>query len=230
MNFESYLGAIPLLHSWDGGLSWNSGGFEVNHLREIYEFGCKNLPFGPCIIETGAGNSTICFLHLRPSMLVTIAPDSDLFDRILTYCVEANIDVSALDAHVDCSEWALPALALPTRTSGPEFDFALIDGSHNWPMVMLDFFYVNFLVKKGGFIMVDDVQLHSVKELARLLVWDTKNFALRADLGKSLIFEKLTAQRTLPEWNGQPYVNTLSERYMETGRPFALDLAPDISR
>jgi len=54
--------------------------------------------------------------------------------------------------------------------------------------------------------MIDDVQLHSIKELARLMTLETASFRMRADLGKSLIFEKLTEDRFLPEWNRQNYL------------------------
>ena len=78
------------------------------------------------------------------------------------------------------------------------------------------------MVRKGGYIVLDDVQLHSVKELARLLKHDTFNFQLREDIGKTLIFEKLTGRRELPDWGGEPYIVAMSESYKMSGDPFAL--------
>ena len=81
-------------------------------------------------------------------------------------------------------------------------------------MVMVDFYYVNAMTRKGSFIMLDDVQLHSVKELARLLAYDPTHFKVRADLGKALIFEKMTDQRQLGEWNTQPYICDMTKTYL----------------
>jgi hypothetical protein len=52
--------------------------------------------------------------------------------------------------------------------------FWLIDGAHNWPTAFVGFCYINcyinFMLCQGGYLMIDDVQLHSAEELARLLV------------------------------------------------------------
>lgn len=188
----------------------------------IYDFCRNNLPKNPKIIETGAGNSTLCFLQV-PASVVSIAPDPELFERIRAYCDRMEIPIGGLSPVVEGSEWALPRMAKDGMSNEPSADFALIDGCHNWPMVMVDFCYLNYLVKKGGFIMLDDIQLHSVKELARLLSADTENYKMVCDVhGKSLIFEKKTDRRLEPEWGLQPYIRMRSH---PTLRPYALNLA-----
>ena len=92
-----------------------------------------------------------------------------------------------------------------SRPLGTTIDLALIDGSHGWPTVFVDFCYVYAMLRKGGVVIVDDIQLHSVKELARLLTADTERFHLLKDLGKSLVFEKMKNERFLPDWNDLPY-------------------------
>ena len=77
-------------------------------------------------------------------------------------------------------------------------------------MVMIDFFYINTMMKKGGFLLIDDIDLHSVAELTRLLSYQTKDFRLTAELGKLRVFEKLTDAPTLGWWEMQPYVVALS--------------------
>src|SRR5439155_22271329 len=81
-NFSAYLSNLPLLHSWDGGVSWNTGGFQPEHLADLYRLLREKLPPSPMLLETGAGNSTICLLFLHPRRLVSIAPEAALFDRI----------------------------------------------------------------------------------------------------------------------------------------------------
>jgi hypothetical protein len=208
MKFASFANSPPILHSWDQGETWNSGGFSPYHLHAIYNFCRKSLAAGPRVIETGAGNSTICFLHLEPTQVISIAPDKALFDRITAYCQTNDISTQPLTMHIDGSEWVLPKLAADSRNG--QLDLALIDGCHNWPMVMVDFFYVNLLLKKGGYLMLDDIQLHSVAELYRLISYETKTFRPSANLGKLWIFEKLTSEPQFGEWNTQTYIAALS--------------------
>jgi hypothetical protein len=197
-------------------------------LKIIHDFISRQCPPGATIIETGAGNSTISFLFTKPKRLVTIASDAGLFERITTSCTSIGLSHDALEPEIDESEWALSKIAAAHRSDAvPPFDFGLIDGCHNWLTVMLDFYYINFLVRRGGYIMVDDINRHPVRELARLMALDKSNFALRRDDEKFLIFEKIGAQRELPEWDSQPYVREMSNR---TVRPYDLGLGAVAAR
>jgi hypothetical protein len=206
MEFASFAHNPPKFHFWDG--KWVDGDFHTYHLEAIYEFCQKHGPPSPTILETGAGNSTVCFLHLNPRRLISIAPEQPLFDRINGYCTANAIDTESLQIFVEGSEWVLPRLAF--AADHPQLDFALIDGCHSFPMVMVDFFYINTMMKRGGFLLIDDIGLHSVAELARLLSYQTKDFRFTADLGKLRIFEKLNDDSLLGGWRMQPYVVALS--------------------
>jgi len=206
MEFASFAGDPPKLHSWDGGKTWNTGGFSGSELRTIYDFCVRRIGANPTILETGAGNSTICFLYLKPKQVISIAPDQALFDRILDYCTKNGVSTQALCMHVASSEWVLPQLASTQQL----LDLALLDGGHNLPTVMIDFFYTNAMLRKGGFMMVDDIQLHSVAELSRFIIHGTRSFRLVDSLGKRSmqIFEKVTDD-PLGDW-GNPYIEALS--------------------
>lgn len=125
------------------------------------------------------------------------------------------------EARVDRSEWILPRMAQELRDKPPCFDFVLIDGCHNWPTVFLDFFYSNYMLRTGGYIMIDDVQLHSVKELARMLS-EQPSFQLRLDLGKALIFRRIADDRIMGEWTTSPYIVRKSQEYAQRDNAFAL--------
>jgi hypothetical protein len=58
-------------------------------------------------------------------------------------------------------------------------------------------------------MFIDDIELHSVAELCRLLSYQTNDFRLAADLGKLRIFEKCSDARTLGWWGTQPYIALL---------------------
>jgi predicted O-methyltransferase YrrM len=206
MDFASFAHHPPKFHHWDG--QWTEGGFSTYHLQAIYDFCRTRGPEAPVILGTGAGNSTVCFLHLNPARMISIAPEQPLFDRIMDYCADNAINTRPLESYVEGSEWALPRLA--SAQDHPQLDFALIDGCHSFPMVMVDFFYINTMMKKGGYLLVDDIELHSVAELSRLLSYQTADFRVAAHLGKLMVFEKLTDVPSLGWWGMQPYVAVLS--------------------
>ena len=170
IRLEDFLGNIPKLHTWDNGKTWVTGGFQKEHLQLINDticacFGSKQVS----VIETGAGNSTLLFLLMKAARLVSICPDPALHKRILAYCDQHHIDYSQLDYRQEFSEWMLPEIARSVRQGAPRFDVAFMDGGHGWPTVFVDFCYMNYVLPKGGLLVTDDIQLHSVKELCRLL-------------------------------------------------------------
>lgn len=199
-HFEAFVANIPRLHSWDGGTTWNTGGFEERHLRAIHELVRRDFRT-PRIVETGAGASTILFLLSQPSVVTTVCPEADLYQRIREYCQSSGVGVTELDDIVGFSQDALPKLVAEGRI----YDFALIDGAHGWPLVMVDFCYLNAMLRSGGLLMIDDLQLHTVRELGNLLL-EQPGFDRVADIGKSWIFRKTTNDAYLPEWNQQPYI------------------------
>jgi hypothetical protein len=213
IELDQYLSDLPLLHSWDGGKTWNTGGFN----REILEAIHPHLSEGMEILETGAGNSTIFFLLHKPKRLVSIAPDAVLFERIHAYCDCNGIDRSTAQPHVDYSEWVLPTLA-----RSQQFDFMLIDGSHNWPLVFVDFCYANVMLRQGGLLAIDDTQLHSVKELAKLLM-EQPEFALVTQCDKTVLFRKTADVRGLQDWLFQPYIARKSKEYQMLQNPCVIN-------
>jgi GT2 family glycosyltransferase/predicted O-methyltransferase YrrM len=60
--------------------------------------------------------------------------------------------------HRTPSELALPALL----AQGESFHFAYIDGHHTFDHVMLDFFYINRMLRVGGIVVFDDVWMQSI--------------------------------------------------------------------
>lgn len=212
ITLNEYLDDLPLLHSWDGGKTWNTGGFDRETLQSLH----PHMTEGAEILETGAGNSTIFFLFHKPKRLVSVAPDQGLFDRIHAYCDEHGIDRGRLQTEVECSEWVLPLMAKHER-----FDFILIDGCHGWPLVFVDFCYANAMLREGGILAIDDTQIHSVKELGRLLMQQPE-FELLAQIEKTALFRKSADVRMLPGWFGQPYIRRQSENHSQSADPYSI--------
>jgi len=207
---------IPLLHTFDGGVSWNTGGFKRHHLKYLYDL---SVSIPECkIIETGSGNSTISFLLANPKKLVSISPDFKLFSRIENLCKEKGISMKNLEYIKSKSEWELPSLALKKN----EFDIGLIDGCHGWPTAFIDLYYIYYMLRPGGYLIIDDVNLHSIKEIANFLMAETTKFALVADFEKALIFKKLTNDLEFGEWNEQKYIIYKTNESRDRGDAFTL--------
>lgn len=219
MQFEEYLRNVPLLHQWAG--EWTAGGFSKENLETLYKFLSDQLPPARVLLETGAGNSTIMMLFLSPRKIISIAPDADLFDRIYDFCRTNGISSDALEVHADGSEWVLPRLAAINRQLEPILDFALIDGCHGWPTCFVDLEYANSMLKRGGYLLVDDVQLHTVKEMARFLVEESA-FSVSLDLSKSLVFRKTSDDRSFGDWWQQPYAMRRSDEYARSRNAYSL--------
>ncbi len=219
--YEAFLADLPRFHTWDNGKTWNTGGFYAPGLRTIRETSDAALEGRtPIIAETGAGNSTILFLLMQPKLLISIAPNPQLRNRIVDYCTKNEIGHEALQFRVARSETVLPKLVSKFQKEGMLLDVAMVDGGHGWPTVFVDFCYFNAMLKKGGLLIVDDLQLYSVNEFARWLSMQ-REYSLVNDMQKTLIFRKEVATEYLPDFGSQPYIQQRSEMMKETGDPYS---------
>jgi len=213
---------IPKLHNWGG--EWNAGGFWSGALQKLFTLTKEQASDGARVIETGAGASTIAFLLAGARQVTTVAHEPDLFDRIMSFCDDKGVPTGVLQCEIGRSEIRLPQLAAKMEAAGDTVDLALIDGGHGWPTVFVDFCYMNAMLRRDGLMIVDDVQLHSVKELARLLS-DHPHFELVGQLAseKTLIFRKLVDHRFLNDFGSQPYIMARTRSDAEAGRKTSLD-------
>lgn len=74
---------------------------------------------------------------------------------------EDIIEFYNLPSHI-----ALPQLEVQKRS----IDFAFIDGNHLYDYAMIDFFYIDRLLRVGGIIVLDDVNMKSIKKLCRYII------------------------------------------------------------
>jgi len=218
---ESFLADIPSIHSWDGGLTWNSGGFGTTELGWIIRAVGERFGAGARIAETGAGCSTLAFLLAAPARVHSISAEGDICDRIRDHAARLGVSTLPLEPYVARSELVVPKLAAECEERGLPLDLALLDGGHGWPTCFVDFCYLNAALRKGGLLMVDDFHIHSVKELARFLSEDWR-YRLVERFEKTLVFEKLEDFRFLPDFGGQPYVMRRTEQDTADGRRYDL--------
>jgi hypothetical protein len=194
---RALLADLPKLHFW-GGEEQVGGLNSVIGERMISELARYD---SPRVIETGAGATTLLFCCLDPGALVSVAPSAELRDRIFAEATKRKIAVTRLFFVCDRSELALPRIAADRN----RFHVGLIDGSHNWPSVFVDFCYINMMMPAGGTLFVDDIHLYSVSQLFHLLR-QQEQFEFIALDNKMATFRKLVHHQFLPEWNREPYV------------------------
>jgi methyltransferase family protein len=168
-------------------------------LEEALGFIERTVHDGDRTLETGSGYSTILFA-LRGAHHTCITPSQAEIDRIRAYCEQQEISTERVDFRPQPSERVLPGLELGA------LDLVLVDGSHSFPQVFLDWFHTASALRVGGHLIVDDVHVWTGKVLRDFLVaepeWD-----LLDELGGRTAILRKTAQ-TDPDrlWSDQPYV------------------------
>lgn len=222
LTIEAFTADVPKFHNWDG--VWSTGGFKGADLQRLHDLTRAQAQGAELrVLETGAGASTVAFLLAGATTVFSIAPNADLFERIRKFCRDNGIADAPLESTVNISELALPPLARKQHVAGLQVDLALIDGGHGWPTVFVDFCYANAMLRKGGLLLIDDIQLHSVKELARLLR-EEPSFAQEGNLTpKTLIFRKKTKARFLGDFGGQSYIQRRTQQDADANRAYKLD-------
>jgi hypothetical protein len=194
LTLEQLLGDAPAIHGATGEALLTHG-----LLEEALAFIDQTVRPGDRTLETGSGYSTI-LLAMKGAEHTCVVPNQPEVDRILAYCKRRSIDTARLSFHVAPSEGVLPGLELPS------LELVLIDGSHSFPQVFLDWFYTGHALTVGGHLLVDDVHVWTGRVLRDFLIQEPEWTLLDELGGRTAIFAK-TAQ-TDPDrlWTDQPYV------------------------
>jgi hypothetical protein len=194
MTLQDLLADAPAIHA-------GAGDDPAIHglLVEALEFIDRELPPGAHTLETGSGYSTILFA-MKGARHICVVPNQTEIDRILAYCEQRSIDTAGLDFHVQTSERVLPELE-----TGP-LDLVLIDGSHSFPQVFIDWFYTAEALKEGGHLLVDDVHLWTGRVLRDFLAAEPEWEVADELGGRTAIVRKTGPLDPDRLWTDQRYV------------------------
>jgi predicted O-methyltransferase YrrM len=100
--------------------------------------------------------------HVAIDPYQTHAPDGRGFAGCgLQHLEEAGL-IPIIEHHEEESQIALPRLLADGRT----FDLAFIDGNHRFDRVFLDLYYLGWLVRRGGIVILDDYDLPGIARAA----------------------------------------------------------------
>lgn len=164
-----------------------------------YRFLAERCPPGTRTLETGSGLSTVLFAALGADHVCCTAGQEEA-DRVLAHCADRAIDATGLRFEVGSSHRTLP----PLEAAGLERDLVLIDGSHAFPLPAVDWFYGAALLRAGGVLVVDDLNLPAVGVLVRFLDQDPRWRRL-AGSSKWAAWERTRGGTLSEDWTEQPF-------------------------
>jgi predicted O-methyltransferase YrrM len=90
----------------------------------------------------------------------------DSWEGLGLYNLERAGHARRVDFHGEPSFRVLPRL----EADGLRLDLAFIDGWHTFDFSLVDFFYIDRMLRPGGVVAIDDTQWPSVRKLCRYLV------------------------------------------------------------
>lgn len=165
--------------------------------RSCYEFLAERCAADSDTLETGSGVSTVLFAAWGTNHTV-VTPGPQEAKAIEDYCRQRHIATDRLTFEVSTSD-----VALPRRRPDP-LDLVLIDGGHGFPTPLLDWYYAGGCLRKGGTLVVDDLQLPAVKVLNDFLSRDGRWLAVGGN-GKWVAYERRSEGPLGEDWFLQPF-------------------------
>ncbi len=188
---------------------------------DLAEFLFRTVSEGWHTLETGSGLSTLIFLE-RGAWHVAITPNAEESVRIKRWAVEHNVDVSRLTFVPLSSENHLPTARYEN------LDCVLIDGKHAFPWPILDWFFTARMLRRGGLMILDDIDLWPVGLMADFLASEKSRWECVQRFDRSICFEKRTESVDEVAWHMQPLLWKHQQRY--TLRRIALALKRRLRR
>lgn len=165
-----------------------------------YEFLADMTPRDAVTLETGLGMSTVLF-SLWSRHHVCVVSSDDEVDRLRRYADEHALDLTSVHFQVGSSDQLLPLLQIEP------VDLYFIDGGHGFPQPSIDWYYGSMLLRPGGVVVVDDIQLPSVNDyLVRFLRADDRWHAVGGDGYKWIGFRKEGNFSVREEWTEQAFL------------------------
>ena len=114
--------------------------------------------------ETGTGRTTLLLSHASREHVVFAADDAgngDSLERVRTSTLLAG--------ETTCFVVGPTQLTLPRYEFTDELDLVLIDGPHAFPFPCLEYYYFAPHVRSGGLLIVDDINIPSIRFMYEFL-------------------------------------------------------------
>jgi len=177
---------------------------------EAARFIANHVDAGSSSLETGAGLSTLVFA-LQGAHHLSITPNGKESEAICRYAAENGIRMDSIRFVNESSDKYLPTAEIQP------LDFVLLDGKHAFPWPVIDWFYTVDRIKQGGVILIDDVQMVSVRVLVDFMAVDPRWQWLAEFNHKTYAFRKMTPLVHDVAWHMQPYVVNALKQSQSSG-------------
>jgi predicted O-methyltransferase YrrM len=134
----------------------------------LYKIVCKERPRTTLEVGMAFGLSTmfICqalFENEGRRHIVMDPNQEQAYDSIgLLNITRSGFD-ELVEFHQESSHRVLPRL----ESAGTVLDFAFVDGVHLFDFTLVEFFYIDRMLRPGGLIVFDDLQLPAVRKVTR---------------------------------------------------------------
>ncbi len=187
----------PVVHPMDSSATPPMGVWSTE--EAAYRFIAERCLPGVRTLETGSGLSTVLFAALGTDH-ICCTPGPEEAERIIGYCKAHELSVEGLRFELGSSHESLPRL----QGVGTRRDLALIDGSHGFPLPVLDWFYAAGMLDAGGVVVIDDIALPAVATLLDFVGRDPR-WRHIAGSAKWVAFERTTSEPLAEDWTAQPF-------------------------
>jgi hypothetical protein len=176
------------------GNDWHGAGTVSNEaLRAMSERSPRPLARSA---ETGTGRSTVLLSNLSQSHVVFTKDDrgdGDSLDRVRSSPLFVS---TAVDFVIGRTQ-----LTIPSYRFQEALDLVFIDGPHGFPFPVLEYYYLYPHVRPGGLLIVDDIQIPSIRFMFRFLSGDDM-WRLDEVVGNTAFFSRTNAPTFDPLGDG----------------------------
>lgn len=162
-----------------------------------YRFLAGSCESGSRTLETGAGISTVLFAAWGTRHRC-VTPRQEEAEAITAYCRSHGIPIDGVTFDISPS-----AEALVPSPKEP-LDLVFIDGNHGFPHPILDWYFAAGGLRRGGRVVLDDVQLPAVKVLQHFVDQDPRWSAVERT-AKWAAYERTDEWSLLEDWYMQPF-------------------------
>ena len=197
---DRLLAEPPVVHAMDRSSDPALGVWSTE--PSCYHLLADHCPPGTRTLETGAGLSTVVFAALGADHICCTGAQVEA-DRIVAHCTEHGIAVDGLRFEIGASHRTLP----PLEAAGVERDLVLVDGGHGFPLPILDWLYGAELLRVGGILVLDDIDLPAVRVLRAFLDQDPR-WPLVGGTAKWRAWRRTHPGSLVEDWTDQLFYRT----------------------
>jgi predicted O-methyltransferase YrrM len=137
----------------------------------LYDLVCQERPSTTLEVGMAFGLSTLSICQALAEcggdrhIVMDPNQESDFGRAGLRHLEEAGLR-HLVEFHEESSHRILPLL----EATGTELDFAFVDGVHLFDYTLLEFFYIDRMLRPGALIVFDDLQLPAIRKVVRYAV------------------------------------------------------------